>query len=174
MRDVMRAAFAGLVVALVLAASAEAHGPCGSCLSRTSGPPKTRVTVRTTAYWIIWNGTGLPQDGALGPVHRRDERTIELVRCRQAPPDSVPVLLCPARRDVSFVVPDVPPGPYPVVIYDGSEGGFHYTWDLFRVTAVDETDHHLYVALLAGGFLLLIAVTHGARRVLVQRSPQGS
>jgi hypothetical protein len=26
------------------------------------------------------------------------------------------------------------PGVYPVVIYDGVEGGAHYTWDLFTVT----------------------------------------
>ncbi len=39
-----------------------------------------------------------------------------------------------AQEDVRFVVPDVEPGTYPVVIYDGAEEGGHYTWDLFTVT----------------------------------------
>jgi hypothetical protein len=36
---------------------------------------------------------------------------------------------------IRFVVPEVLPGKFLVVIYDGSEGGHHYTWDTFTVTA---------------------------------------
>jgi hypothetical protein len=39
------------------------------------------------------------------------------------------------RTRLSFDVPDVPPGKYLVVVYDGSESGLHYTWETFRVTA---------------------------------------
>jgi hypothetical protein len=138
-----------------------------------SGPARTDVSIRhTTAYWIIWNGPGDPQDRVLRPVYRSDAKTIELVRCSEAPPNSAPILLCPARRNVEFTVPDVPPGTYPVVIYDGSESGGHYTWDFFRVTGKEETGAHLQIALLAGAaFLLLVAAAYGARRSISQASP---
>ena len=38
----------------------------------------------------------------------------------------------PVRR-ASWRVPEVPPGVYLVLIYDGSEGGSHSTWDYFHV-----------------------------------------
>lgn len=58
------------------------------------------------------------------------------------------------------------------MIYDGSEGGRHDTWDLFRVTGQDESRFHIRVALLAGGaFLLLLVATYGARRSTAQPSP---
>jgi hypothetical protein len=48
------------------------------------------------------------------------------------------VLLAPAaalahNRCERSRVPRVPPGTYPVVMYDGSEGGTHYVWELIRV-----------------------------------------
>ena len=39
----------------------------------------------------------------------------------------------PEQR-VRFRVPRVAPGRYAVIIYDGAEGGTHYTWSFFRVT----------------------------------------
>jgi len=39
----------------------------------------------------------------------------------------------PLRGPVEFRVPVAPPGRYLVSIYDGSEGGSHYTWEYFRV-----------------------------------------
>jgi hypothetical protein len=159
---VLRAVTASVIAAGIFVAAAPAHGPCGICLSPTSGPPGTEVTTQHgTAYWIIWNGRGLPQDGALRPVYRRGIPTIELVK------------LAAARDSVSFRVPAVRPGRYPVVIYDGSENGFHYTWDFFRVTAEDESGFHLRIALLAAGatVLLLLAGAYGARRSMSQPSP---
>jgi hypothetical protein len=43
------------------------------------------------------------------------------------------------RSQLQFVVPDVPPGKYIVVMYDGSEGGRHYTWNTFKVTVTSAT-----------------------------------
>jgi hypothetical protein len=169
---VLRALVASVLVAGLFVAPALAHGPCGGCLSRASGPPGTTVTVtHTTAYWIIWNGPVDPQDRVLRPVYRRDAGTMDLVRCRGAPPGSSPVLLCPIRRNVEFTVPDVAKGTYAVVIYDGSEGGGHYTWALFRVTVEDESGFDLRMALLAGGATLLLLVgAYGARRSITQAS----
>jgi hypothetical protein len=170
---VLRAVLASALAAGTFAAWASAHGPCGTCLSPMSGPPGTEVTTEhTTAYWIIWNGRGDPQDRVLGPLYRRDAKTTDLVRCGNAPPGSSPVLLCPVRRSLKFTVPNVPPGRYPVVIYDGSEGGGHYTFDVFRVTRDDESGFHLRVALVAGGATLLLLVgAYGARRSMSQPSP---
>ncbi len=39
------------------------------------------------------------------------------------------------RSQLQFAVPDVLPGKFIVVMYDGSEDGRHYTYDTFRVTA---------------------------------------
>jgi hypothetical protein len=52
-------------------------------------------------------------------------------------PDEAAVVV--AERDrpsrLTFTVPRVEPGRYLVVVYDGSEGGFHYTWETFLVVA---------------------------------------
>ena len=110
------------VVAVVLAipTAALGHNRCG-CLSRTEGRPVALVTIDRqgwTAYRVVWNGRG---HSNLNRYRRRGVPAIELVRFRRP------------RRGVRFRVPRVPPGRYPVVIYDGSEGGSHYVWELFRV-----------------------------------------
>ena len=158
----LRGVLACVAAAGVFAPAAVAHGPCGICLSRISGPPGTKVTAQhTTAYRIVWNGSGLPQDGALRPLYRRGQPTVELVE------------LAVPRESVSFRVPAAAPGRHPVVIYDGSENGFHYTFDVFRVIRDDEeSSFHLRVALLAGvATLLLLAAAYGARRSMSQSSP---
>jgi hypothetical protein len=48
----------------------------------------------------------------------------------------------PVRR-ASFRVPEVPPGVYLVLIFDGSEGGSHTTWDYFHVLGVAPTSRHV-------------------------------
>jgi hypothetical protein len=107
---------------LFAASPALAHNRC-ACLSRTSGLVKTELTISLgyTAYRVVWNGRGLPGHADLNGSRRRGVSMIELVHLPQP------------RSGVRFRVPRVPPGTYPVVIYDGSEGGTHYVWELFRV-----------------------------------------
>jgi hypothetical protein len=133
------------------------------------------VTIRgTTAYWVIWNGSGLPQDGALRPHHRADARTFDVVNLapRELPAlDTVaPEVLPEARTGVEFNVPKVSQGRYPVVIYDGSEGGEHYTFDVFTVTRKDGGP---WRALGGAAFAAaaLLAAVYGARRWMSQPSP---
>jgi hypothetical protein len=146
---------AALAVALAWPAGAAAHGPW-HFLSRSSGPPGSEVTIaRTTAYRVVWNGRGLPHDGSLRPAYRPRAETIELV---QSPVEA-------ARRGVRFAVPDVPPGSYPVVVYDGSEGGFHYTWDWFRVTPDEGGGTWSALAGAAAAAAALFLVAYGARRL---------
>lgn len=116
----------GLANALVPPSIAQAHGPCRvsvtevGCLKPPSGGPGTRVTiVGTTVYKVVWN-ENIPYDAELH--YRRGAKTIELL--------SLPHV----TRNVEFVVPRAPPGVYPVAVYDGAEGGEHYTWNSFKVS----------------------------------------
>jgi hypothetical protein len=152
---------AAVAVALAWPAAATGHGPCGICLSRSSGPPGSEVTItHRTAYRVVWNGRGLPHDGALRPAYRRREETIELVRYE----------VRAARLRVRFTVPDVPAGSYPIVIYDGSESGHHYTWDPFRVTADDRGATWSGLAGSAAAAAALFLVAYGVRRLRRQPS----
>ena len=112
----------GLVLAT--AAPADAHGPCDpDCLSRFAGPPGKRIELRVKSIRVVLN----PRRSQLpyGPK--------ELWRTRRAgvPPRRLHRSRAPRRGH--FRVPDVPRGRYPLVIWDGSEGGAHYTWTWFVV-----------------------------------------
>ena len=43
------------------------------------------------------------------------------------------------RSRSSFVIPRVAPGRYLVALYDGSEGGAHYSWETFSVLRAEPT-----------------------------------
>jgi hypothetical protein len=114
----------GLTILLAPLSSAQAHGPCRlsvtevGCLKPPSGRPGTRVTiVGTPVYKVVWNANVFYSD----MHYRRGAKTVELLS------------LSHARRSAEFVVPRARPGVYPVAIYDGGEGGEHYTWSSFRV-----------------------------------------
>jgi hypothetical protein len=118
-----------VAAAMALADAAPAHGPCG-CLKPSTGSPGTVVPFEGRAFKIVFNPDraelpiGPPElwgahEDALAPivVFRRSYRYAprpQLVRA-------------------SWKVPQVPPGRYLIAIYDGSEGGAHYTWDFFEV-----------------------------------------
>jgi hypothetical protein len=57
--------------------------------------------------------------------------------------DQPPQILAepPERQQLRFAIPDVPPGEYLIVVYDGSESGLHYTWETFSVTAGSPVEH---------------------------------
>ena len=121
------------LVACAAATGAEtvvAHGPC-RCLSPASGPPGTTVNTNAAGYKVVFNPnqTDLP----IGPQSLWREH-------RPGLPSTVVFQKAyryadlPLRDPVAFEVPQAPPGRYLVSIYDGSEGGSHYTWEYFRVT----------------------------------------
>ena len=117
------------MLSLVATTAAYAHGPCirnvrtKPCLVPRSGPPGARVTiVGTVAYRVVWNDPIARFLVPGGDRYRRSSRTVVLVRVDQP------------RARVRFHVPNVAPGRYAVVSYDGDEGGEHYTWSFFRVT----------------------------------------
>lgn len=133
LQPMSRARLLGMIVAVLPAAIvapapvASAHGPCGACLSTFRGPPGVPVTVvRTTAVEVAWNPPpavlllGVPDDGG---YYVPTEPSLILAAAEER------------ERNLTFEVPDVAPGRYLVVIYDGSENRQHYTWDYFRVLA---------------------------------------
>jgi hypothetical protein len=79
----------------------------------------------------------------------------------------------PLRGPVEFQVPEAPPGRYLVSVYDGSEGGVHYTWETFRVTEPAQAiaGHAPAPSSLrtsaAAGVSVLAAVLVGASALLV-------
>jgi hypothetical protein len=105
--------------------AASAHGPCG-CLPRTAYPGDAVVTNNVFVFRAVWNPTradiyyGQP---ALIAAHVDGApRIVLLNRDRKD-----------ARERARLLVPEVPTGRYLVLLYDGSEGGAHYTWDSMTV-----------------------------------------
>ena len=119
----MRRAIASTAVLLLFAAEpAAAHGPC-TCLDRFAGAPGQRVEVLSRSIRGVLNPRRAqipygPRD--LWADRRAGVRPRTLYRSRR-----------PRRH--TFRVPSVPPGRYVIAIFDGSEGGSHYTWARFRV-----------------------------------------
>ena len=152
-----------VLVTLVTAPTAQAHGPCRigitqtRCLDPRSGEPGTRVTINgTLAYRAVWNENVVYGDGL---------RSIPLA------PIAVLVNRPRAREKLQFVVPEVEPGTYPISIYDGAEVGGHYTWDVFTVTDGEAAPRTWawIVPLVVVGFLGVLFITrrrsdsHGRR-----------
>lgn len=142
------------VVGAAWPAGAAAHGPC-TCVFPAVVEPGDEVRAGP-AYLVVWNptrdwfvgGAGSP---SLASAHRRDAPS-RVVMLRDRPP-------YPHRpRRARFRVPrDSPPGLYLALIFDGSEGGSHATWDYVHVrgdsggdadAAVDSAVHPVLRALL--------------------------
>ena len=111
----------------MLPASAPAHGPC-NCSFPQLGDPGARVTTRSPAYKIVFNPR--PSD------YVTEMRSVGYASAYQPTAPTSTVMSRPVDdpvRRASFRVPEVPPGVYLVLIFDGSEGGTHTTWDYFHV-----------------------------------------
>jgi hypothetical protein len=118
----LAAIFAMIFTGLLPAKPALAEGRCEDslgreCLSPRSGEPGTLVEVEKATWKVVWNED---RPGAAGFRYRPDQPTIVVVEVED---DTF-------RDDLSFRVPDVPPGSYEVVIYDDSS----YWWERFTVT----------------------------------------
>lgn len=186
------------VILAVLAASvvlrAEvtlAHGPC-NCLYPIVGQPGTEVIVASAgrvlrprtnlpAYKVIFNpppsayGTAGSYSGYASAYQPEARTTTVFSRS-----DKRPV------RGARFSIPRAArPGLYLVMIFDGSEGGQHYTWDYFHVlgdasaspstvseppqpqdTQLQDSDSDLVPALFGAGLaaLAIVIVGWGWRR----------
>lgn len=89
------------------------------------------VSAASPTYKVVFNPDRT--DLAIGPKplwrdHRRGVAPTVVFRTTYRYSD------LPLTGPVEFQVPAAPPGRYLVSVYDGSEGGAHYTWEYFRVT----------------------------------------
>lgn len=105
---------------------AGAHGPC-ACTFPEVGRAGATLHIRSPTYKVIINPTATDftiEPSGLESAHRTDAPTATLL---SLPPKR------PRRRAPVRIPTAMPPGVYLILIYDGSEGGSHYTWDYFHV-----------------------------------------
>jgi hypothetical protein len=107
---------ASIILLILLTAPPAAAHRSDEFLSRREGPASTVVVVHR-AYRVVWNGFEAPPGAPYHP-QRRELTLIEVQR---------PV------RNLEVQIPNVAPGRYALLAYDGSEGGEHITWTVFRV-----------------------------------------
>jgi hypothetical protein len=107
---------------LVGAVPAAAHGPCG-CIKPTAATPGKRLVSTTPTIKIVWNP--VRDDLLIGPDF--------LGRAHVAGQPRVVLQEQPQRGLATFAVPATAPGRYLVLLYDGTEGGMHYSWDYITV-----------------------------------------
>ena len=107
---------------LVTAVPAVAHGPCG-CIKPASATPGEQLASTYPTIKIIWNP--VPADLLIGPDYLGRDHI-----------DGQPRVVLqeqPQPALASFQVPATAPGRYLVLLYDGTEGGAHYSWDYITV-----------------------------------------
>lgn len=115
-----------VVLFAVVIQAADAHGPC-NCVFPELGGRGAKVRISSPVYKVILNprkSDFLIGPGGLESAYRADApRAILFSRPKMRP-----------GRRASVVIPRAfSPGLYMLLIYDGSEGGVHYTWDYFQV-----------------------------------------
>ncbi len=137
--------FAVIFSGLVSAKPALAEGRCEDnvgreCLSPRSGEPGTLVEVGNPTWKVVWNED---RPGAAGFRYRPDQPTVVVVEVEDGT----------FRDDLSFHVPEVPPGSYEVVIYDHNS----YSWETFTVTRPGAQSRLLWwIGLVALGLVVVL------------------
>lgn len=125
----------GLLIWLGEIEPSEAHGPCPPCVKPTLARAGDSLLVEYPTYLAVWNpGRRILSRGPkpycygcqlkLWRYHRDDAPSNLRVFTRRPP----------AGR-FRIEVPQVPPGRHLIALFDGTEGGTHYTWDFVRVRA---------------------------------------
>jgi hypothetical protein len=123
----------GLIGLLSGASPAFGHGPCGCTGPAFEGEnapeveaaPGDRLVIMESAIEVVWNPD--PDDLRIGAFPAIADDQVETVRTEILARSETP------KRHV-VRVPDSPDGRYLMVVYDGSEGGQHYTWDHVRLS----------------------------------------
>ena len=107
---------------LSFAAPAAAHGPCG-CVRPTVATPGRQLASSIPTIKIVWNP--VRDDLLIGPDYLASDHVTGQPRVvLQDQPQPAPA---------TFRVPATAPGRYLVLLFDGTEGGMHYSWDYIRV-----------------------------------------
>ena len=153
-RALSHAALGTAWLLLLAAAPAIAHGPCG-CLTPSTVRPGDIVRVHNATLRVVWNPGR--RELAIGPrplwrEQQRGQPSHELLRRRS-----------PAKRS-RFRVPEAPPGRYLIAVFDGTEGGAHYTWERVWVLPAKRRADRVTVF----GVLFWVTVPVGAAAYLAE------
>ena len=159
---------------LAPAGPAAAHGPCG-CITPAAAIPGEQLVSTYPTVKVVWNP--VPADLPIGPDY--------LARDHVTGQPRVVLQEQPQPGSASFRVPATAPGRYLVVLYDGTEGGAHYSWDYITVrpgprssssarptvaaTGLARRAGGLAGSVLAGLGAMLVALFGGAVLVLVRK-----
>ena len=135
-----RLAFAVAVLLLALAARADAHGPCPTCLSPHRVAPGGQLQIDYPTFRAVLNPTR--EQLSLGPKPYCYGCQLKLWRDRVPGQPAIVLGTWRPRRDRATVrVPTtMQPGRYLVALFDGSEGGTHYTWTYIDVQTASGDD----------------------------------
>ena len=157
----MRKIICALVLFSILSIpeTAGAHGPCPRCIEPSDARADSKLRVDYPTFRAIWN----PPRRILTQGPKPDCYGCNLRLWRFHVEDSPSVVVYDAVRQPGFVfrAPDVKPGRYLVALFDGSEGGTHYTWDFVTLEAglpeeaADEGLPGWAIALAVGGGVLI-------------------
>jgi hypothetical protein len=156
-------AFLGNVLA------ANAHGPCPTCVEPARVSPGDTLTINYPTYKAILNPTR--RQLTLGPKPNCYGCLLGLWKDRVRGVPSVSLgTWRPPRPSLRLDTPAVPTGRYLIALFDGSEGGTHYTWDFVSIDRAggDGGDSHILiesiVALIVVTLVLTAALWRGFRR----------
>jgi hypothetical protein len=143
-----------------------AHGPCDECVKPDAARPGQALVVRYRTFKAVVNPTR--RQLTRGPKPYCYGCRLGLWRSRVK---GVPAVGLgqwrPPRRTVQLEVPSVPQGRYLIALFDGSEGGTHYTWDFIRIVgarAGKDDDGVEAFGIAAGVVALTTAVSLALRR----------
>lgn len=153
---------------LLIPATAAAHGPCPRCIEPSSARVDSKLRVDYPTFRAVWN----PPRRVLTKGPKPNCYGCNLRLWRHHVKGSPSVVLYDGIRQPGFVAraPDVRPGRYLVALFDGSEGGTHYTWDFVQVEAglpekaADEKLSGWVIGLAVGAGLLAAAAATLALR----------
>lgn len=164
-RPIALVALLVVILVVLIATPAQAHGPCG-CLTPRRGSTATRVSIpRSMVMKIVWNPR--PVTFPTGSLMKRHAR-----RSYEAQEKTLTLYERPrARSGGAFEVPMVRPGRYMVQIFDGTEGGGHYTWGFFTVASPSSLprtgvtgSYWLAAVLIVLGVVLIVVANLGPPR----------
>ena len=160
--------FLAFLAVLIQGPSAAAQGPCRDCIEPATARADGKLQVDYPTVRAIWN----PPRRVLTLGRKPDcyGCRLGLWRFHVEGSPSYVVFNGPRQPGFGFRAPDVEPGRYLVALFDGSQGGTHYTWDFVKVEAglpelaADEKLSGWVLALAIGGGLVLAAIAALALR----------
>jgi hypothetical protein len=153
----------------LLPATAAAEGPCPHCIEPSTARADSKMRVDYPTLRAIWNPprrllTQGPKPGCYGC-------SLGLWHFHKKNSPSVVVFNGPREPGFVFRAPDVKPGRYLVALFDGSQGGTHYTWDFVTLQgglpekAADDGMPGWVIAVAIGaGLLVALAAFLALRR----------